>query len=312
MELVPRLAATSWLCRHDLCGKAVRVLVAGVVKGTGCTWCAGRRTSEELRQEMLDRGFKPRVPPLPRMNQRWESTHIRCGNTVYPILVNLRQRPDQHGCPYCSKVAPITHEIAVQRMGERGATPVGPFLGRSAPWNMLCHRCRQVSERCYKRVMRGHGCRFCDKQGFDWAGPAVVYVMVDEALKGGAGKTGIASARCKRDRFSVMRGRGWSRVYSYHCETGILPYEIEQAALDVIREVLEGAQFLSQQDLPQNGATETFSLADLSTEGAWHVITKQAGKIAPASQLVITVVPGPRLPDQTESQPRGEQLAFDL
>ncbi|MCX4776799.1 hypothetical protein [Streptomyces sp. NBC_01264] len=228
---------------------------------------------------------------------------------MQPILVNLRQRPEQSGCPYCSKVARITPETAAKRMEERGATPLEKFRGRQETWLMRCHKCGKESRRRYKAVMRGHGCKLCDKQGFDWSGPALVYVMTND--QSGAGKVGIASMRPKRGRLSVMRPRGWRMPYSLPRPSGDDAYRIEQAVLDLLRDELAVPQYLTQRDLPQNGATETFALSLISAREVWELVLAEAERGAGATTLRATV-PAPRPPAPTESPRPTEQLAFEF
>ncbi|MFJ8434769.1 hypothetical protein ACIQ9P_26060 [Kitasatospora sp. NPDC094019] len=272
---VPRLSATPWPCRCETCGNEIEVLPERIQNGHGCTWCSGRRSPEELEREMVRRGFRPTVPWPGQVARPWPSICLKCLKAVMPILSNLRQRPDQSGCPHCSKVAPITPELAVQRMEERGATPLEPFPGRDVPWLMRCHTCERPSKRRYKAVMRKNGCRFCDKQGFDWAGPAGVYVMSNAHRE--AGKVGIASLRPRRSRLSVMRPDGWRQYRSLSCASGTEAYEIEQKVLDTLRD-LGVPQFLRQDELPQNGATETFALADMSVEEVWMLVLRTASE----------------------------------
>ncbi|KIQ64264.1 hypothetical protein TR51_19150 [Kitasatospora griseola] len=223
---------------------------------------------------MLQRGFRPLVAWPGQVHRPWESACMECGETVQPILANLRQRPEQSGCPHCSNVAPITPGLAEGRMKDRGATPLEPFPGRHEPWLMRCEKCGRPSRRRYKAVMRGHGCRFCDKQGMDWAGPAEVYVMTNTELA--AGKVGIASLRPKRSRMSVMRPHGWELFRSLPCASGMDAYDIEQQVLDILRDRLEIPQYLRQSELPQNGATETFALADISPLEVWGLVRRTA------------------------------------
>ncbi|MFG2825041.1 hypothetical protein ACGFX4_37145 [Kitasatospora sp. NPDC048365] len=147
---------------------------------------------------------------------------------------------------------------------------------------MRCHKCHRESRRRYKAVMRGHGCKFCDKQGMDWAGPAEVYVMTNAGLR--AGKVGIASLRPKRSRASVMRPHGWEVFRSLRCVSGTEAHEIEQQVLDALRESLEVPQYLDQSDLPQNGATETFALADISPTAIWELVRRTAAEHAHTSE----------------------------
>ncbi|GAA2812314.1 hypothetical protein GCM10019017_67750 [Streptomyces showdoensis] len=303
-----RLAATPWRCRCGTCGNEVDVLVHNITKGGGCIWCSGRRSPEELCEEIRRFGFEPRTPPPARVSMSWECTCLRCGENVTPILVNLRQRPDRNGCPYCSGLARITPEVAVQRMEERGATPLEDFQDRKSQWLMRCHKCGRDSRRQYKAVMRGHGCKFCDKQGFDWSGPAMVYVMVNEKL--GAGKYGIASLSAKRSRFSVMRPRGWAMAYSLPFPTGVDAHRIEQRVEDILREDRSVPQFLAQGDLPQNGATETFSLSLISASEVWELVQAEAARDDVEAEQ--PDIPAPRPPAHTESPRVAEQLTFEL
>jgi hypothetical protein len=223
----PRLAGDPWPCRCSDCGYVVPVIVANIKKGHGCRHCSGRRTMEEAVAEMLERGFRPRVDYPGAAHKPWESECLRCGEIVRPRLANLRVRPDLPGCGRCSGRATITPVLAAQRMEARGCTPQEPFPGRSRPWSLKCHRCKEVTPRTYKAVMRGHGCRRCDKQGFDYAGPAYVYLITSRLWD--AGKIGIYGKRAQKDRIKIMRPHGWQLFRELPCASGTDARAIEQA-----------------------------------------------------------------------------------
>lgn len=263
-----------WRCRCETCGKTVAVLIAHVARGHGCGYCSGRLTDEdEVRDEMLSYGFEPLVP-YPGSHVGWRSRCLTCRKVVAPHFANIRGRKGESGgCGFCSQRA-IDPVDAVERMDGWGWVPLEDFPGAREPWKCRCKQCGKISLKSYKTTQRGHGCKFCDKQGFDYSGPAHLYVMINDALD--AVKVGISGVRAQRSRHSIMKASGWELMKRLPCETGQEARLIEQAVLRHLRVDRGLLPVLTNEDLPQNGATETFSREQLSALDLWNIVQAEA------------------------------------
>lgn len=263
-----------WLCTCTGCSAEFPINVDNVCRGHGCGRCTGRYTDPaDAEATMLDKGFTPRVPFPGNVHTGWESECQKCGKTVYPQLANVRHR-EGNGCRYCLRKA-VDPADAEAFMRDHGWEPVVPYPGtpREA-WKCRCRDCGRVSEPSYKSAQRGHGCGYCNKQGFDYTGPGHVYVLLNTRL--GTVKIGIYGKRALRSRTSIMRPDGWETFKVLACITGEEALRIEQAVLRHLRVDRGLRPFLTNDQMPQNGATETFDAEQISAGELWELVEAEA------------------------------------
>lgn len=263
-----------WLCTCTGCSTEFPINIGNVCRGHDCGYCSGHYTDvAEAEATMIAKGFKPRIPYPGNAHTGWESDCLECGKIVYPHLANVRYR-EKNGCRYCLRKAvdPVDAEAFMHFKGWDPLVPY-PATPREA-WKCRCSECRRISEPSYKSVQRGHGCRFCNKQGFDYAGPGHVYVMSNTGL--GAVKIGIFGKRARRSRSSIMRPSGWETFKVLACVSGEEARLIEQAVLHHLRVERGLSPYLTNDLMPQNGATETFDAEQISVGELWELVEAEA------------------------------------
>lgn len=263
-----------WECTCTGCNTTFSINTSNVCRGHRCGYCTGHWTDpEQAEADMLAKNLAPLVPYPGNAHTGWKSHCQRCDKVVYPWLSNIRSRTTT-GCLYCARKA-VDPADAEAFMHSKGWDPLEPYPGspREA-WKCRCRDCQKASEPSYKSAQRGHGCRYCNKQGFDYAGPGHVYVMSN--TRRGAVKIGIFGTRARRSRPSIMRTDGWETHKVLACASGEEAHLIEQAVLNHVREHLGLRPYLSNADMPQNGATETFDAEQISPNELWELIDTES------------------------------------
>jgi hypothetical protein len=113
------------------------------------------------------------------------------------------------------------------------------------------------------------GCPRCAKSGFDQTKPGVFYFIQHTELR--ARKVGIANQ--SSGRLKDWENNGWSLIFKYESENGLVVLNLETKMLRWIRKDLGLPAFLGKEEMGRfAGGTETFSIDGETNES----IIKQA------------------------------------
>lgn len=261
------------------CAQQVPIRYDNIRADHGCGGCFGYYSDPDaLVSEMLARGFEPAVAFSGRLNDPWPSHCLRKRHRVAPCPTNLRLRPDQD-CAFCVGRA-LDPADALAVMAGAGWIPLDTaFPGRTVPWPCACDRCHQISSPTYKAARRGHGCRFCDKQGFDLVGPGYLYVLRNAALR--AVKPGITSERAenKSRRRALLARDGWETRHLLRFERGDRTRRVEIELLSLLTGTLGLPQALTKGQMRFNGATETFWESDIDALAVYQLAVAAARRL---------------------------------
>lgn len=251
-----------WLCECLSCGKQVTPRLDGIIAGQGgCKWCAPNAPvdPDAAAQVMRNAGLEPLVP-YPGAAAQWPCRCNVCGAEGTPSYNNVRV--GHAGCLRCSLAATagvsqrLDPDVAESFMLDRGFQPLEPYRNSHSPWLCRCLTCSSEVTPTYSNVRSGSGgCRFCCPRGFDPDGPAVVYLVVHEGF--GAAKVGIG--RASGNRVDRHRRLGW-QVLASERVPGIRALVIEDGILAWWRKDLGLPPYLSKDEMPQGGWTETVEL----------------------------------------------------
>jgi hypothetical protein len=267
-----------WRVWCTACEQEVPIWYDNIRRGTGCGGCRGYHSDPAaLVQEMLNYGFEPAAPFSGRLNDGWPSICRAEGHRVAPSVTNLRCRPEM-GCAFCKGKA-LDPADAVKVMTDAGWIPIDEaFPGRSAPWPCRCRRCGQVSAPTYKAAKRGHGCRFCDKAGFDYDGPGFMYVLHNVNLR--TVKPGITSERAegKSRRRKLFARDGWDTQHLLRFARGDDAHRVEIAVHKALRD-LGLKQALTKADMRFHGATETYWDYEVDADAVYEMAKATAQRL---------------------------------
>jgi hypothetical protein len=261
------------------CVQQVPIRYGNIRAGHGCGGCRGYYSDPDaLASWMVKRGFEPAVPFSGRLSDPWPSYCRRERHRVAPSPANLRMRLSQK-CPYCVGRA-LAPEDALAVMAGAGWIPLDTaFPGRTVPWPCECNRCHEISSPTYKAAKRKHGCRFCDKQGFDLVGPGYLYVLRNATLR--AVKPGITSERAenKSRRRALLARDDWETRHLMRFERGEQARRVEIEVLSLLTNTLGLRQALTKGQMRFNGATETFWESDIDALAVYQLAVAAARRL---------------------------------
>jgi hypothetical protein len=249
------------------CNKKVKKAHATLMKNqNGCPYCSEDRVDpEDAIESIRRRGFEP-VEPFPGGAKPWLCKCKTCGRESKPTHVGKSQKGS--GCAYCSKNR-VDPAEAIEFMISHQIKPLEPYKGATAKWRCECLKCSREITTMYNTVKNGSGCRFCAIQGMDYDGPAFIYLVVHPELD--ALKVGIGSQEFRIKQHTSL---GWQLVKRWNYKTGFKASEIEERVLGYLRSDLQLSHYLSKEQMPQKGHTETFGLDDISVNEVQRLIEK--------------------------------------
>lgn len=273
-----------WLCACVNCGHTSTPNYSATQQGKSrCTKCATRARALKARKAfeptaiktMEDAELQP-LEPYPGANKPWPSLCLRCGSKVSPSCTNVAL--GIRGCWTCSQPARIESMLANKapeaeaRVRAAGYVPLEPYPGMATTWLCLC-RCGRETAVWTSVLGRGsRGCRFCAESGFKPLSPGVTYLIVHRGM--GAIKVGITGLNT--DRLRSFRRLGWEVVHLETFEKGYDAIFVEGEILNWWRNDLALPVYLSPEDLPVGGSTETAELELMPVDLAIERILKSA------------------------------------
>ena len=172
------------------------------------------------------------------------------------------------GCKYCAGKA-LTDIDAEAILEAKGFKPIEPYPGSQIPWRMIHLKCgMEVSPRLNSlqyAVGGGEGCRNCANSTFNYSEPAIIYLITSTELV--AHKIGISGE--KKKRVQQHHREGWETFKTLRFETGEKAYEVEQGILSWLSETFGWTPYLSREDMPQGGYTETVDASEIDLPTIW-------------------------------------------
>ena len=256
---------SGWLCACLICGSIIAPSIHSVTSGQGpCVHCGRLKTAEKNTLDGAEQvavleefGFRA-LEPYQGMGKPWNTECLKCGVQEKRRLSNIKSGFGCRSCAY--EAAKIPQDVAVVEMNKRGWEPLESYVAANLPWKCKCRKCGNIqSPRLYSLShSRPSGCLNCGERTLG----STFYLVRHDGHK--AYKVGVGKDR----RIDDHRWQGWILVKRWEMETPQDAYRLEREFLLYIREQLQLPQYLDNQDMPQNGATETFS-SDSSADEDW-------------------------------------------
>lgn len=249
-----------WVAECNTCHKTVGTRLRSIRRGAGCIYCAQRKVdAEDAIAIMREAGLEP-LEPYPGGRAPWLSQCNQCGKTVSPTLTRIKSG-GARGCAYCSNRR-LDAEDAVAIARAVGLEPLEPYRSTHTPWLCKCLNCGKEPSPQLTSLQRGSGCKYCAPYGLDLTKPATLYIISHNELR--ALKVGIAQH--DSTRLNIHTRYGWAIEWTHQLPTGMDATRHEQALLKWLREELEVDPFLTEEDMPQGGWTETASTDEVTVK----------------------------------------------
>jgi recombinational DNA repair protein (RecF pathway) len=255
-----------WKCKCLRCTRDVQPAYTAIQRGQkGCVYCGGKKVDpEEAFTFMVSKGLTP-LEPYKRADGKWKCRCIKCLKLVTPKYSTLKQ--GAFGCIYCSgkKVDP---QDAIALFLENSLRPLVPYKSTETKWKSECMKCGRIVYPSHHMVsQRSGGCKYCATQGLDFTLPAFIYLITNEEL--GAHKIGISGMYSKEDRLNDHARNGWKLYKRKTLQSADHVYEIEQETLRWLRVDRSLPPYLSKDQVPQAGWTETVDASEIDLPTIW-------------------------------------------
>ena len=195
----------------------------------------------------------------------WLCQCLRCKREVFPRMNDLRS--GQSGCIYCAG-RNVDEIEAIKLAKKNGFTPLVEYPGANKGWECICDVCGNVSRPRYTSMQQGvNRCKFCSTGGFEFDTPAIIYLISHKEL--GAHKIGIAGAAKHNERLKKHAKLGWSIYKHIEFDKGVDAFKIEGKILQWLRYEKNLPPFLSIEQMPQAGWSETVDAAEIDLPTIW-------------------------------------------
>ena len=234
----------------------------------GCVFCSKRRVHMDEMLELLRQ--KKLIPIGQFINGKtpWLCQCLKCKRQVFPRMNDLRR--GQSGCIYCAGLK-VDVRHAIKLANKNGFTPIVPYPGAKKGWDCICNVCGQVSKPHYTSMQQGiNRCKFCATGGFDFSQPAIIYLITH--LKYGAHKIGVAGASKHNERLEKHSKQGWSLYKSKKYKSGLQAFTVETELVSWLRYKKNLLPYLSAEQMPQSGWTETVDASEISLVKIWEKV----------------------------------------
>jgi recombinational DNA repair protein (RecF pathway) len=264
-----------WRCKCLRCGREVSPAYTTVQGGQkGCVYCGGKKVDpQEAFNFMVSKGLQP-LEKYKRADGPWKCRCIKCLKTVTPKFSSVQQ--GQGGCIYCAgkKVDP---EDAIALFLENNLKPLEPFSHTDKKWKSQCLKCNRTVYPTHHMVsQRSGGCRYCAKNGIDFTLPAYIYLITNNELQ--AHKIGIGGEYANEDRLWDHTKQGWTLYKKKTFLTADKALFVEQSILKWLREERGLPTFLSKEQMPQAGWTETVDASEIDLPTIWSKVEELSQK----------------------------------
>jgi hypothetical protein len=238
----------------------------------GCTFCSRKRVHmDDILVLLSEKKLRP-IGSFINGKTPWICQCLKCKREVQPRVNDLRA--GQSGCIYCAGLR-IDEKDAIRLANENGFTPLVPYPGANKGWECVCNLCGQISKPHYSSMQQGiNRCKFCSTGGFDFSQPAIIYLITH--LKYGSHKIGVAGASIHNERLMKHSKQGWTLYKSKKFKTGIIAFTVEKELIFWLRYKRNLLPYLSAEQMPQAGWTETVDASEISLDIIWKKIEELA------------------------------------
>jgi hypothetical protein len=265
-----------WKCECLTCGQIIYPKYNNAQTQHPCKFCSLKSTSGKKISKAATRAkeimYSKQLEPLedyPGSHNKWKCRCLRCNQIVFPKFNTVHQGGG--GCIYCAPNY-LDPELAEKNMIQLGYQPLEEYESTKTKWKCVHIPCgRQVSVRYNTISSNQGGCRYCARHGFNFNEPAYFYLMTNPDLR--SHKIGIGtSINTRKDRIKTHQKHGWQLVERLDFEIGEKAYLLEKQLLEWIRVEKDLPHYLTKEQMPQRGETETIGSDSITLNEIWKKV----------------------------------------
>jgi hypothetical protein len=264
-------AVKPWLVQCMSCKKVFKSVFHSLKTDARCKYCSKVAVDEK---DLLERLTELNLKPLEKYKSAktpWKCRCLVCNHVVQPTWMRLKQGRGQ--CAFCSQRR-VDVPSAKKFMKSLGLKPLVDFPGSNKPWDCVCLICGLEASPRWSDVRGGQGgCSNCADYGLNYKKPGYIYLITHEKYK--AHKIGIANSyKSKKydDRMYHHEKQGWSLFKKMNFESVQQASDLETSVLKWLRLQVGLPIYLSPDQMPKGGHTETVNSRQIDPEAIWAKI----------------------------------------
>lgn len=271
---------TPWRSRCLNCGREIAPRLSALKRQGACPYCARNKIDpQEAAEAMRAAGLEP-LEPYQGTHHKWLCLCSGCGQEIRQTLSRIRAGKGCKACGIMRRAAPLRLDAseALSRAQAVGLEPQEPYPGRASErWHCTCMDCGRSVFPSLANMSAGHGCYYCNRHGGGFAQDraAIIYVAEHDELR--AIKVGVAGV--ESDRVRHLTSLGWRIAYRLRCDNGSTALDLERQVLNHVRNSLGSGPYLTSEQMPRGGHTETIDPEVVTVNDLVERIRLSAGSI---------------------------------
>jgi hypothetical protein len=252
------------------CNKPDSIKMHSVNSVSGCSYCA--RVKLDIndvykRMEFLE--FKP-LEKFKTAKTPWRMKCLKCKHIISPTWDKINGQKRGRGCGYCSRVMVDIKDVN-RLMKQLKLKPLVKYPGGKNSWKCKCLKCGSIVYPKYGDLSQGQGgCSNCADYGLNYTDKGFIYLITNHSL--GAHKIGIANSyksRAVDDRMYNHKKHGWETYKTKNFTKLRNAFLVEQKIIKWLRLEVGLAIYLSDNQMPQGGWTETVDASEIDLPTIW-------------------------------------------
>jgi hypothetical protein len=263
-------ASKSWRVKCTTCNREQKIKMHSVKSNTKCVYCAKRKLDlNEVNQRLAQLDFRP-LEKFKNARTPWKMECLKCKHIIEPTWDAINGQRRGRGCGYCSRVRVDLKDVD-RLMMELKLKPLVKYPGGKNPWKCRCLKCGNIVYPHYGDLTQGQGgCSNCADYGLNYTDKGYIYLITHPILN--SHKIGIANSYKSRDlddRMYKHKKQGWHLYKTKNFVKLRNAFLVEQEIIKWLRVEVGLPIFLSDNQMPQGGWTETVDASEVDLPTIW-------------------------------------------
>jgi hypothetical protein len=263
-------ASKPWAVKCAVCKREQTVKMHSVRSSRRCVYCAGLKLDlVDVYKKLEEIDFKP-LEKFKNATTPWKIKCLKCNHIIYPTWDHMNRDDRNRGCGYCSRVKVDLKDVN-RLMKQLKLKPLVKYPGGKNPWKCKCLKCGNIVYPHYGDLTQGQGgCSNCADYGLNYTDKGYIYLITHPILN--SHKIGIANSYKSRDlddRMYKHKKQGWHLYKTKNFVKLRNAFLVEQEIIKWLRVEVGLPIFLSDNQMPQGGWTETVDASEIDLPTIW-------------------------------------------